>query len=201
METFRDDKHPVHLIAIGASTGGTEAIYQVLGSLPKTLPGIVIVQHIPPGFSRRFAERLNVQTGIITKEAQTGDVIEVGHAYVAPGDQHIIVTSFGEQLRIKCTTEDRVNGHRPSVDVLFHSVAKSVGPMAIGIILTGMGADGARGLLSLRQKGAYTIGQDESSSVVYGMPRAAFDMGAVQIQVPLQLIPSEIQSIISLSSR
>ncbi len=197
METIRK----IHLIAIGASTGGTEAIYQILRRLPSTLPGIVIVQHIPPGFSARFAERLNAQTDINTKEAQTGDVIKDGHAYVAPGDQHIVVVPFGDQLRIACTKDERVNGHRPSVDVLFHAVAEFVGSMAIGVILTGMGADGARGLLSLRQKGAYTIGQDESSSVVYGMPRAAFDMGAVQIQRPLLSIPSEIQSIVSLSSR
>ncbi len=191
----------MRLIAIGASTGGTEAIYQVLRRLPNTLPGIVIVQHIPPGFSRRFAERLNAQTDIVTKEAQTGDIIEDGHAYVAPGDQHMVVMPLGDQLHIECTKDDRVNGHRPSVDVLFHAVAKSVGPLAIGVILTGMGADGARGLLSMRQKGAYTIGQDESSSVVYGMPRAAFDMGAVQLQASLLSIPSEIQSIVSLSSR
>ena len=193
--------HPVRLIAIGASTGGTEAIYQVLKGLTKPLPGIVIVQHIPEGFSRRFAERLNAQTRIVTKEAKTGDVIEPGHAYVAPGDKHMVVKSVGDQFRLECLTAERVNGHRPSVDVLFYSVAKTAGSHAMGVILTGMGHDGARGLLAMRNSGAYTIGQDQATSIVYGMPKAAFDIGAVQWQVPLLEVSSKIESYVTRTSQ
>jgi two-component system chemotaxis response regulator CheB len=182
------------IIAIGASTGGTEAIYTVLKYLPKSIPGIVIVQHIPPDFSRMFAERLNTSTALEVKEAKTGDYIEKGRVLVAPGDWHMRIKRVGDKFRVECFEGDKLNGHRPSVDVLFESVAKEAGNQAIGIILTGMGYDGAKGLLSMRRKGARTIGQDESSSVVYGMPKVAFNIGAVEKQTSLEGIPRLIYS-------
>lgn len=184
------------IIAIGASTGGTEAIYNVLKYLPKNIPGIVIVQHIPPDFSRMFAERLNTSTALEVKEAQTGDYIEKGRVLVAPGDQHMRIKRVGDKYRVECFKGDKLNGHCPSVDALFESVAKEAGNQAIGIILTGMGYDGAKGLLSMRRKGARTIGQDERSSVVYGMPKIAFNIGAVEKQVSLDKIPKLIYSLL-----
>ncbi|MBC7958588.1 MAG: chemotaxis response regulator protein-glutamate methylesterase [Vallitaleaceae bacterium] len=182
------------LIAIGASTGGTEAIFRVLKKLPPTLPGIVIVQHIPPVFSKMFAERLNLQTRFAVKEAQTGDLIEPGKIFVAPGDQHIAVKKIGSRYRIEAFSGEKVNGHCPSVDVLFESVAKECKEKAIGIILTGMGYDGSRGLLSMRRHGARTLGQDEASSVVYGMPKVAYEVGAVEKQCSLEGIPHKLLS-------
>jgi two-component system chemotaxis response regulator CheB len=173
------------LIAIGASTGGTEAIFNVLFSLPPDIPGIVIVQHIPPLFSRMFAERLNKSTSLRVKEAQTGDYVENGLVLVAPGDKHLTVKKLGDRLRVEVTAGEKVSGHCPSVDVMFESVAAVCGGDAVGVILTGMGSDGAKGLLSMRKKGARTIGQDEESSVVYGMPKVAYDMGAVEKQLPV----------------
>lgn len=184
------------IIAIGASTGGTEAIYKVLKLLPPGTPGIVIVQHIPPIFSRMFADRLNNSTQLQVKEAQTGDYVERGRVLIAPGDQHMRIKKVGDKYRVECFKGDKVNGHRPSVDVLFESVAKEAGSNAIGIILTGMGYDGAKGLLSMRKKGARTIGQDEKSSVVYGMPKVAYNIGAVEKQVPLEDIPQVIFSML-----
>ncbi|UOO37349.1 chemotaxis response regulator protein-glutamate methylesterase [Oscillospiraceae bacterium CM] len=180
------------LIALGASTGGTEAIFSVLNALPTNLPGIVIVQHIPPVFSRTFAERLNRTTRLRVKEAQTGDFVEPGTAFIAPGDKHLIVNKIGDKIRLECYVGEKVNGHCPSVDVLFNSVALSIGKDAVGVILTGMGADGARGLALMRQKGARTIGQDEATSVVYGMPKVAFEIGAVEKQAPLDAIAQAI---------
>lgn len=176
------------VIAIGASTGGTEAIYTVLKSLPKDMPGIVIVQHIPPMFSRMFAERLNQSLSIRVKEAQTGDKIERGKVLIAPGDKHMRVKRSGDHFVVECFAGDKVNRHCPSIDVLFESVAKEVGSQSIGIILTGMGYDGAKGLLAMKRKGARTIGQDEQSSVVYGMPKVAYDLGAVEKQTSLSNI-------------
>lgn len=173
------------LIAIGASTGGTEAIYKVLSRLPSHLPGIVIVQHIPPMFSKMFADRLNNQTGFEVLEAKNNDLVQPGRVLVAPGDQHMRVKRIGELLRVELYTGERVNGHCPSVDVLMHSVAEAVGDKAVGLILTGMGYDGAKGLLAMKRKGARTIAQDEASSVVYGMPKVAYDIGAASRQVPL----------------
>ena len=178
------------LIAIGASTGGTEAVYSILKVLPKTVPGIVVVQHIPPVFSRMFAERLNLQTEFKVKEAQTGDIIESGSVLVAPGDKHIKIKRIGDKYIVELTQGVKVSGHCPSVDVLFESVAKAAGKNAVGVILTGMGQDGATGLMSMRRVGARTIGQDKESSVVYGMPKVAFDIGAVEKQVSLSSIPS-----------
>lgn len=178
-----------NIIAIGASTGGTEAIFSILKALPLTMPGIVIVQHIPPVFSRMFAERLNNQTQLQVKEAQTGDCVEQGKVIIAPGDQHMKIKKVGDKYKIECFQGNKVNGHCPSVDVLFESVAKEAGSNAVGIILTGMGYDGAKGLLSMRRKGARTIGQDEQSAIVYGMPKVAFDLGAVEKQASLGNIP------------
>jgi two-component system chemotaxis response regulator CheB len=185
------------LIAIGASTGGTEAIYNVLKHLPSNIPGIVIVQHIPPMFSRMFAERLNNQTQLVVKEAQAGDYVEQGKVLIAPGDKHMKIKKIGDRFKVEVFHNERVNGHCPSVDVLFESVAKEVGSNAIGIILTGMGYDGAKGLLAMRRKGARTLGQDEKTSVVYGMPKVAYEIGAVEKQAALDIIPSLIYKILN----
>ncbi len=184
------------LVAIGASTGGTEAIYNLLKNLPSNMPGMLIVQHIPPVFSRMFAQRLDSQTRLRVKEARSGDYVEQGTVLVAPGDQHMKIKKIGDRFKVECFHGDKVNGHCPSVDVLFESVAKEAGSMAIGIILTGMGYDGARGLLSMRRKGAGTIGQDEQSSVVYGMPKVAYDIGAVEKQAHLDNIPQLLLSML-----
>jgi two-component system, chemotaxis family, protein-glutamate methylesterase/glutaminase len=177
------------VIAIGASTGGTEAIYRVLKQLPPNVPGILVVQHIPPMFSRMFAERLNHQIELTVVEAQSGDFVEPGKVLIAPGDQHMRVKKAGGKYRVEVYSGEKVNGHCPSVDILFDSVAKEVGSKAIGVILTGMGYDGAKGLLAMRRKGARTIGQDEKSSVVYGMPKVAYEIGAVEKQSDIENIP------------
>jgi two-component system chemotaxis response regulator CheB len=182
------EKHN-NIIAIGASTGGTEAIYSILSSLPPTVPGIVVVQHIPPVFSRMYAERLDSQTSLKVKEAENGDYADPGSVLIAPGDRHMKIRKIGNRYQVECFSGDKVNGHCPSVDVLFESVAKEAGGCAVGIILTGMGYDGAKGMLAMRRKGCRTIGQDEGSSIVYGMPKVAFDIGAVEIQAALRDIP------------
>ena len=186
-----------NLIAIGASTGGTEAIYSILRSLPPTTPGIVIVQHIPPVFYRMFAERLNSQTALSVKEAETGDYADSGKVLVAPGDRHMRIRKVGNRYQVECFAGEKVNGHCPSVDVLFESAAKEAGACAVGILLTGMGHDGAKGLLAIRRQGGKTIGQDEKSSVVYGMPKVAFDIGAVETQAALQSIPQILSRLLS----
>ena len=176
---------PVRLIAIGASTGGTEALAVVLKALQPPLPPIVIVQHIPPMFSKLFSDRLNNECHLRVKEAENGDKLEPNWVYVAPGDKQMRVKSFGNVMTLEVQSGPKVNGHCPSVDVLFDSVAEKIGDGAMGVILTGMGEDGARGLLKMRQQGAITLGQDEASCVVYGMPRAAYEKGAVTRQLPL----------------
>ncbi|URN94985.1 MAG: chemotaxis-specific protein-glutamate methyltransferase CheB [Candidatus Pristimantibacillus lignocellulolyticus] len=180
------------LIVIGASTGGTEAIHHVLSNLPSNCPPILIVQHIPQGFSRMFAERLNDASPMQVKEAVHGDLLRPGLALVAPGDKHMRLKEHHQQFFVDCRLGEKVNGHAPSVDVLFHSVAITMGSHAIGIILTGMGRDGAEGLLEMRIAGAKTLAQDEASSIVYGMPKAAFEIGAAEKQVPLSRIAQEI---------
>jgi len=180
------------LVAIGASTGGTEALFSVLSQLPANIPGVVVVQHIPPVFSTLFAERLNNQTILQVKEAQTGDYLETGKVLLAPGDQHMRIKKIGDRYKVEVFQGEKVNGHCPSVDVLFDSVAKEAGKDAVGVILTGMGYDGAKGLLTMRRKGAKTLGQDENSCVVYGMPKAAYDIGAVEKQFPLSGMPQAI---------
>lgn len=172
----------VDVIGVGASTGGPEAVYNYLKDMPKSMPGTIIVQHIPKAFSRMFADRLDRQTHFNVKLAETGDVIEDGYVYVAPGDLQLRIVKKNNKNTIECYSGEKVSGHRPSADVLFESMAKEVGKNAIGIVLTGMGRDGAEGLLQMKEQGALTIGQDEASSVVYGMPRAAYDRGAVQKQ-------------------
>ncbi len=184
------------IIAIGASTGGTEAIFNILKKISKNSPGIVIVQHIPPNFSRMFAERLNSSLDLEVREAKSGDYLERGLVLIAPGDKHMMIKRIGERYKVECFAGEKVNGHCPSVDVLFESVAKEAGSNAIGVILTGMGYDGAKGLMSMRRKGARTIGQDEKSSVVYGMPKAAFNIGAVEKQTSLDNITNAIFSML-----
>lgn len=184
------------IIAIGASTGGTEAIFSILSALPPTVPGIVIVQHIPPVFSKMFAERLDTQTALRVKEAETGDYADKGTVLVAPGDRHMQIRKIGQRYQAECFHDEKVNGHCPSVDVLFDSVAKEAGSSAIGILLTGMGYDGAKGLLAMRRKGGRTIGQDQASSIVYGMPKVAFDVGAVETQAALANIPQVLVNLL-----
>jgi two-component system chemotaxis response regulator CheB len=186
------------VIAIGASTGGTDALYQILRKLSSNMPGIVVVQHIPPVFSEMFAQRLNNQTNLRVKEAETGDYLDKGVVLIAPGDKHIKIRRIGDRYRVECFAGDKVSGHCPSVDVLFQSVAKEAGKNAIGILLTGMGSDGAQGLLEIKQHNGYTIAQDASSSVVYGMPKAAYNLGAVTKQLTLKDIPKELHEILKI---
>ncbi len=174
------------VVAIGASTGGTEAIYSVVKDFRTDIPGIVCVQHMPPKFTEMYAKRLNDQCRIQVKEAETGDRVLPGHMLIAPGgDRHMRLIKVNGSYQVEVKAGPRVNGHCPSVEVLFESVAKAAGKDAVGIILTGMGGDGGKGLLSMRQAGAKTIGQDESTSVVYGMPKVAYDLGAVMYQEKL----------------
>lgn len=184
--------NPKRIIAIGASTGGTEAIHKILKDIPSRAPGIVIVQHIPPVFSRMFAERLDKATTLKVKEAQNGDYVEPGKVLIAPGDKHMRVKKIAGRYKVECFEGEKVSGHCPSVDVLFESVAKEAGKDAVGVLLTGMGYDGAKGLLSLKRNGAYTIGQDEETSVVYGMPKVAYNIGAVNMQLPLDKIAASV---------
>ncbi|MDE6635388.1 MAG: chemotaxis response regulator protein-glutamate methylesterase, partial [Lachnospiraceae bacterium] len=158
----------IHMVAIGASTGGTEAIYDVVKQFNRDIPGVVIVQHMPPGFTKMYADRLNNQCRVAVKEAETGDIICPGQVLIAPGDAHMKVVKVGQMYKVECAAGEKVNGHCPSVDVLFDSVAKVVGNKAVGVILTGMGADGAKGLLNMKKSGAVTVGQDEPTCIVYG---------------------------------
>lgn len=178
------------VIAIGASTGGTEATLQVLKDLPADTPGIVVTQHMPEGFTKMYADRLNRLCNMRVKEAQSGDVIEKGQVLIAPGDFQMKVVRIGSRYSVSCYSGEKVSGHRPSVDVLFQSVAEAAGASSVGIIMTGMGRDGADGLLSMKKKGAFTIGQDAESCVVYGMPMVAFNIGAVKTQVSCSNIPN-----------
>ena len=181
----RGVKTSERLIAVGASTGGTEAIREFLVGMPTDCPGIVIVQHMPENFTRMFAERLNGLCKINVKEAEHNDPILPGHAYIAPGGKHLWVKRDEGQLLAKLSTEPPMNLHRPSVDFLFLSAAKFVGADAIGVIMTGMGRDGAAGMLEMKKAGAWNIAQDEATSVIFGMPREAIELGAVNEVVPL----------------
>ncbi|BAL01179.1 chemotaxis response regulator protein-glutamate methylesterase [Oscillibacter valericigenes Sjm18-20] len=176
------------VIGLGASTGGTEATLEVMKRLPADIPAMVIVQHMPPGFTKMYAERLNRLCAMEVREAVDGDELHRGLALVAPADFQCRVVRIGNRYRVACKPGDRVSGHRPSVDVLFQSMADTVKTKMAGIIMTGMGHDGSDGLLAMRRAGAYTIGQDRESSVVYGMPMVAFDIGAVQIQASCENI-------------
>ncbi len=173
------------IVAIGASTGGTEAIKEVLMRMPPDAPGIVIAQHIPGGFSTAFAKRMDSLCKIRVFEAEDGQQVIPGHAYIAPGTMHLLLARDGARYRCQLSDGPPVNRHKPSVDVLFRSVAQTAGPNAVGLILTGMGADGAKGLLEMREMGAYTIAQDEKSSVVWGMPGEAVKLGAAMEVVSL----------------
>lgn len=171
------------VVAIGASTGGTEAIASVIKEFGTDIPGVVIVQHMPVGFTQMYAKRLNDTCQVRVKEAQTGDMVVPGQVLIAPGgDAHMHLIKVNGSYQVIVKPGPKVNGHCPSVDVLFNSVAETAKDRAVGIILTGMGGDGAKGLLAMRKAGARTIGQDESTCVVYGMPKVAHDIGAVEYQ-------------------
>jgi two-component system chemotaxis response regulator CheB len=180
------------IIAIGASTGGTEAIYDILKNLGNDLPGIVVVQHMPPVFTKLYSDRLNNSCTMEVKEAQDGDMVMSGRVLIAPGDYQMQVQRSGRGYRVKCEKGEKVSGHCPSVDVLFNSVADAAGKEALGVILTGMGSDGAKGLLNMKGKGAATMGQSKETCVVYGMPMAAKSIGAVDRELPLSEIPRRI---------
>lgn len=183
------------IIAIGASTGGTEALREVITALPADMPAIVVTQHIPAAFSGPFAERLNGQSQMQVAQAKDGQQILPGHVYVAPGDQHLMVTRSGARYFCKLDNGPLVSRHKPSVDVLFRSVAQFVGPNAIGVMLTGMGDDGTQGMLEMRDSGAFNIAQDEQSSVVWGMPGSAFEAGAVEKVLPLNQLAPKLRTL------
>lgn len=188
------------VIAIGASTGGTQAIRRIVQSFPSTMPGVVIVQHMPAGFTQHFAESLNSISRMEVKEAKTGDRVMPGRVLIAPGGFHMRVRRSGGIYQVECRKGENVNGHCPSVEVLFQSVAKYVGANAIGVMLTGMGGDGAEGMLAMRQAGARTLAQDEATSVVFGMPKVAYQLGGAECLVPLDNIPNKIMKYLSLRS-
>lgn len=186
------------LIAIGASTGGTEAIAEVLQNLHKDVPGIVVVQHMPAGFTELYANRLNERCELEVREAKNGDIVRPGLVLLAPGgDRHMEVIRQDNMYKIVLKRAPKVNGHCPSVDVLFSSVAKHTKGNALGVILTGMGGDGAKGLLEMRNAGSHTIGQDETTCIVYGMPKVAYELGAVEYQEKLPEIAKKIYYVIN----
>jgi len=180
------------VIAIGASTGGTKAIETVLAAMPATTPGIVIVQHMPEHFTTSFAQRLNEICPMQVREAQNNDHVVPGVALIAPGNQHMVLTRNGGTYVVRIKNGPRVHYQRPSVDVLFQSVAKNAARNAVGVMLTGMGADGAKGMLAMKESGAHTMAQDEATCVVYGMPKEAVKLGGVDEIVPLPKIPRAI---------
>lgn len=187
------------VIAIGASTGGTEATTEVLKSFGSDLPGVIITQHMPAGFTTMYANRLDQKFGhnIHVKEAKNGDIVRPGLVLLAPGgDCHMKLVKNNGEYQVVLKRGEKVNGHCPSVDVLFQSVAEAAGDHAVGIILTGMGGDGSKGLLAMRQAGARTIGQDESTCVIYGMPKVAYELGAVEFQEKLQDIAKKTYALV-----
>jgi two-component system chemotaxis response regulator CheB len=173
------------LVIVGASTGGTEAIRELLVPLPPDAPAVMIAQHMPPGFTKSFAQRLNGLCRLTVKEAEHGERVLPGHAYIAPGHAHLLLARSGANYIAHLSEDPPVNRHRPSVDVLFRSAAQHAGKNAVGVILTGMGRDGAAGMLDMRNAGAYTLAQDEASCIVFGMPREAIALGAADEVVPL----------------
>lgn len=181
------------VIAIGASTGGTEALRFLLKSIPANCPGILITQHMPPGFTKSFADQLNTICEVTVKEASDGERVMRGHAYIAPGGRHMELYRSGAQYFIKVRDGELVNRHKPSVEVLFNAVAKQAGQNALGIIMTGMGRDGAEGLLNMKKAGARTVAQDEASCVVFGMPKEAINLGAADQVLSLQDILQRIR--------
>ena len=180
------------IIAIGSSTGGTEAVKDVLQVLPPNTPPILITQHMPERFTKTWADRMNQLCRISVKEAEDGDSVLPGHALVAPGNYHMTLVRSGARYSVRINQDEPVNRHRPSVDVMFDSVAQYAGGNAVGVILTGMGGDGAKGLLRMKEAGAYTIAQDEASCVVFGMPKEAIKLGAADVVRPLDDIASAI---------
>ncbi|MFC3285442.1 protein-glutamate methylesterase/protein-glutamine glutaminase [Litchfieldella rifensis] len=189
------------LLIIGASTGGTEAIRNVLEPLPANAPALLITQHMPGGFTRSFAERLNKLCRITVKEAEDGERVLPGHAYIAPGDAHLKLARSGANYVARLDDGPPINRHRPSVDVLFHSAAQQAGRNAIGVLLTGMGRDGAQGLLEMRQAGSTTLAQDEASCVVFGMPREAIALGGASEIVALEEIAPRLMALVAASGR
>ncbi len=187
------------IIAIGASTGGTEAIRHVLSGFPVTTPGVVIVQHMPEKFTATFAERLNSLCPMEVKEAEDNDQVFAGRVLIAPGNMHMEIFRFGGLYKVRLNRNAPVCGHRPSVNVLMHSVAEYAGGNAVGVILTGMGEDGAEALLAMRNKGARTFGQDEKSCIVYGMPKKAYEKGGVEFMLPLDKISENVLSVFQAS--
>ncbi|MDR1310340.1 MAG: chemotaxis response regulator protein-glutamate methylesterase [Burkholderiaceae bacterium] len=188
------------LIIVGASTGGTEAIKSFLEPLPPDAPGILIVQHMPEGFTRSFAKRLDNLCRISVEEARGGERVLPGHAFLAPGHSHLLLKRSGANYVTELSQAPPVSRHRPSVDVLFHSAARSAGANAVGVILTGMGSDGAAGMKDMRDAGAYNFGQDEATCVVYGMPKEAFLAGAVHEQAPLHELPRRVMDYLAKNS-
>ncbi len=180
------------VIAIGASTGGTEALKKILTRMPPNAPGIVVVQHMPANFTTAFAKRLDDACAVKVKEAEDNDSVTPGRVLIAPGNYHMILRRSGARYYVEVKDGPMVHHQRPSVDILFRSTARYAGANAVGVILTGMGADGAQGLLEMRQAGARTLGQDEESCVVYGMPKEAARLGAVEKELPLNAIAEEI---------
>jgi len=193
---LRKMKATEKIIAIGASTGGTEAIKDILLQMRPDSPGTLIAQHIPPAFSTAFAKRMDSLSPMIVSEAEDGQIITQGHVYIAPGDRHLMLVRDGARYRCKLNDGQPVNRHKPSADVMFRSVAQNAGLNAIGVILTGMGADGARGLLEMHDAGAPTIAQDEKTSVVWGMPGEAIKLKAVDHVLPIATIEAKIESLL-----
>ncbi|HEY0650517.1 chemotaxis response regulator protein-glutamate methylesterase, partial [Phenylobacterium sp.] len=183
------------VVAIGSSTGGVEALLTLVERLPANCAPMVIAQHMPASFTKSFAERLNRACAAMVSEARNGDPLVPGRVYVAPGGDYHLEIEGTKHLRCKVTHGDPVSGHCPSVDVLFNSVARTAKDRGVGVILTGMGRDGAQGLLAMRQAGARTLGQDEATCVVYGMPRAAYDLGAVERQLPLERLGPAVRNL------
>lgn len=183
------------VIAIGASTGGTEAIKVVVDALPATAPGVVIVQHMPVGFTKIYADRLNLSSQMEVIEGKTGDKVIPGRVIIAPGgDQHMRIKRIGGEYQVICSPGDKIDGHRPSVSALFHSVAEQVGSNAVGVILTGMGRDGADGMFAMKEKGAFNIAQDEKSCVIFGMPKEAIAKGGTDETLPLEKIAARVMA-------
>lgn len=185
------------VVLIGASTGGTEAVRTVLQGFPATTPGVVVVQHMPAGFTRLFAERLDDSSSMTVKEAADGDAVIPGRALIAPGGRQLEIRRSGGSYRVRLGGTETVSGHAPSVDVMMRSAATALGPHAVGVIMTGMGKDGAEGLKTLREAGGRTLGQDEASSVIYGMPRVAWEVGAVEKQISLEHISEATLSLLA----
>ncbi|MBS4536031.1 chemotaxis response regulator protein-glutamate methylesterase [Clostridium sp. D2Q-14] len=189
------DSRVSNIVGIGCSTGGPRALQEIIPRIPKGVNGsFLVVQHMPPGFTRSLADRMNNISNIIVKEAEDGEILKNGYCYVAPGAKHLIIIDSNNKFKIKLDDGKNVNGHKPSVDVLFNSIANFKNVNKIGVILTGMGSDGALGLKKIVESGGYSIGQDEKTCVIYGMPKVAYDIGIINIQLPLENIIDELNN-------